>query len=138
VKDGRWQPGRKLSGDDILLNYHLAEQADVNQSGSGLRFGPTAPRCSASNSTAIIEMNPMRRAAATLVLLFAPLVVGGAEFDLAPNLASRRSRAMALTSGPNPTSRPKLSFFSVVVPKAIGASPYLWRRKGGLGQHGKG
>jgi hypothetical protein len=43
VKDGRWQPGRKLSGDDILLNYHLAEQADANQSGSGLRFGPDGP-----------------------------------------------------------------------------------------------
>jgi Domain of unknown function (DUF5597)/Beta-galactosidase len=43
AQDGRWIPGRKLSGDDILLNYHLAQQADINQSGSGLRFGPDGP-----------------------------------------------------------------------------------------------
>jgi len=36
-------PERKLSGDDILLNYRLAEAAAVNQSGSGLRFGPDGP-----------------------------------------------------------------------------------------------
>ena len=43
VRDGRWIPGRKMNGDDILLNYHLAAQADANQSGSGLRFGPEGP-----------------------------------------------------------------------------------------------
>ena len=43
VKDGQWVPGRKMSGDDILLNYHLAEQAAASQSGSGLRFGPDGP-----------------------------------------------------------------------------------------------
>ncbi len=43
VTDGRWQPGRKMSGDDILLNYHLASQAAAGQSGSGLRFGPDGP-----------------------------------------------------------------------------------------------
>ncbi len=43
VKDGQWVPGRKMSGDDILLNYQLAEQASSNQSGSGLRFGPDGP-----------------------------------------------------------------------------------------------
>ncbi|MGH8017225.1 MAG: DUF5597 domain-containing protein [Opitutaceae bacterium] len=43
VEDGRWIPGRKMSGDDILLNYRLAEQAEQNQSGSGLRFGPDGP-----------------------------------------------------------------------------------------------
>ncbi len=43
VKDGHWVAGRKMSGDDILLNYHLAEQASSNQSGSGLRFGPDGP-----------------------------------------------------------------------------------------------
>ena len=42
-KNGRWLPGRKMSGDDILLNYNLAKQADANQSGSGLRFGPEGP-----------------------------------------------------------------------------------------------
>ncbi len=43
VKEGQWGPGRKMSGDDILLNYHLAEQSAVSQSGSGLRFGPDGP-----------------------------------------------------------------------------------------------
>lgn len=43
VKDGQWVPGRKMSGDDILLNYHLADQAGAGQSGSGLRFGPDGP-----------------------------------------------------------------------------------------------
>jgi len=46
--DGRWVPGRILSGDDILLNYHLAEAAAQGQSGSGLKFqnpgGPTIQR----------------------------------------------------------------------------------------------
>ena len=42
-KDGRWVTGRKMSGDDILLNYHLAAQAAASQSGSGLRFGPDGP-----------------------------------------------------------------------------------------------
>jgi hypothetical protein len=41
--DGKWVSGRKLSGDDILLNYKLGEAAAVNQSGSGLRFGPEGP-----------------------------------------------------------------------------------------------
>ena len=42
-QDGRWVPGRKMSGDDILLNYDLAKAAAENQSGSGLRFGPEGP-----------------------------------------------------------------------------------------------
>jgi hypothetical protein len=43
VVAGHWHPGRQLSGDDILLNYHLAQQAELHQSGSGLRFGPDGP-----------------------------------------------------------------------------------------------
>ncbi len=43
VVDGRWMPGRRLNGDDILLNYHLAREAELDQSGSGLRFGPDGP-----------------------------------------------------------------------------------------------
>ena len=42
--DGIWIPGRWLNGDDVVLNYKLAEAAATNQSGSGLRFpsdGPT-------------------------------------------------------------------------------------------------
>ena len=31
-ENGRWIPGRKLSGDDILLRYDLGAAADVNQS----------------------------------------------------------------------------------------------------------
>ena len=45
--DGVWIPGRWLNGDDVLLNYKLAEAAATNQSGSGLRFaadGPTIQR----------------------------------------------------------------------------------------------
>jgi hypothetical protein len=43
--NGQWVHGRILNGDDILLNYHLAEAAAQDQSGSGLKFqspeGPT-------------------------------------------------------------------------------------------------
>lgn len=45
--DGKWIPGRWLNGDDVLLNYKLAEAAAENQSGSGLKFpanGPTIQR----------------------------------------------------------------------------------------------
>ncbi len=45
--DGRWVSGRRLSGDDVLLNYALAAAAAANQSGSGLVFsgdGPTIQR----------------------------------------------------------------------------------------------
>jgi hypothetical protein len=41
--DGAWVPGRWLNGDDILLNYKLAEAAATDQSGSGLRFAATGP-----------------------------------------------------------------------------------------------
>ncbi|HUJ43101.1 MAG TPA: DUF5597 domain-containing protein [Opitutaceae bacterium] len=41
--DGKWAPGRKLSGDDVLLDYKLGEAAAQNQSGSGLMFGPDGP-----------------------------------------------------------------------------------------------
>jgi len=40
---GEWAPGRRMNGDDILLDYKLAEAAANHQSGSGLRFGPGAP-----------------------------------------------------------------------------------------------
>jgi len=41
--DGVWVPGRWLNGDDVLLNYKLAEAAATNQSGSGLRFAADGP-----------------------------------------------------------------------------------------------
>ena len=40
---GQWIAGRRLSGDDILLDYDLAGAAAKNQSGSGLRFGADGP-----------------------------------------------------------------------------------------------
>jgi hypothetical protein len=42
-QDGRWVAERRLNGDDIMLNYRLLQQAEVNQSGSGARFGPEGP-----------------------------------------------------------------------------------------------
>jgi len=41
--DGEWVPGRWLNGDDVLLNYKLAEAAATSQSGSGLRFAADGP-----------------------------------------------------------------------------------------------
>jgi hypothetical protein len=41
--NGTWVPGRWLNGDDVLLNYKLAEAAATNQSGSGLRFAAGGP-----------------------------------------------------------------------------------------------
>jgi hypothetical protein len=42
-ENGVWVPVRILNGDDILLNYHLAQAAAVNQSGSGLKFTGDSP-----------------------------------------------------------------------------------------------
>jgi len=43
VTDGTWVASRKMSGDDIVLDYDLAAAAQTGQSGSGLRFGPDGP-----------------------------------------------------------------------------------------------
>lgn len=40
---GKWIPGRKMNGDDVLLDYHQAAAAAGNQSGSGLIFRGAAP-----------------------------------------------------------------------------------------------
>jgi hypothetical protein len=40
---GRWIPGRKMNGDDVLLDYEQAGAAAKNQSGSGLMFGADGP-----------------------------------------------------------------------------------------------
>jgi Domain of unknown function (DUF5597)/Beta-galactosidase len=42
-RGGRWQAQRKMSGDDILLDYDIAAAAKAGQSGSGLLFGPDGP-----------------------------------------------------------------------------------------------
>ncbi|HEY4148080.1 MAG TPA: DUF5597 domain-containing protein [Chitinophagaceae bacterium] len=36
--NGQWKPGRKLNGDNIMLNYVLWEEAPKNQTGSVARF----------------------------------------------------------------------------------------------------
>jgi hypothetical protein len=41
--NGQWIPGRKMNGDDVLLDYDQAGAAANNQSGSGLMFGADGP-----------------------------------------------------------------------------------------------
>jgi hypothetical protein len=41
--DGRWIPGRRVNGDDVVLEYDQAAAAAKNQSGSGLIFGGDGP-----------------------------------------------------------------------------------------------
>ncbi|HYW48387.1 MAG TPA: DUF5597 domain-containing protein [Bryobacteraceae bacterium] len=42
--DGRWVPGRRLNGDDIMVNYNAQNQAMKGTSGQGLRLAGDAPR----------------------------------------------------------------------------------------------
>jgi Domain of unknown function (DUF5597)/Glycosyl hydrolases family 35 len=37
-ENGKWIQGRRLNGDDIMLDYNLAERAMENKTGTGLRF----------------------------------------------------------------------------------------------------
>jgi hypothetical protein len=41
--NGKWIPGRKMNGDDVVLDYDQAAAAANNQSGSGLMFGGDGP-----------------------------------------------------------------------------------------------
>jgi hypothetical protein len=41
-ENGRWIQGRRLNGDDIMLNYDLAKRALENKTGTGLKFGKHA------------------------------------------------------------------------------------------------
>jgi hypothetical protein len=41
--NGAWTPGRKLNGDNIMLDYHLDRMAAENRSGSVVRFEGTTP-----------------------------------------------------------------------------------------------
>jgi len=41
--NGQWVVDRRLNGDDVMLNYKLADQARLRLSGSGARFGPEGP-----------------------------------------------------------------------------------------------
>jgi hypothetical protein len=37
--EGKWIPGRRLNGDDIMIDYDLAKKALENKTGTGIRFG---------------------------------------------------------------------------------------------------
>jgi hypothetical protein len=40
---GLWTPGRRLNGDETVLDYNLSELAASNRTGTGLRLGPDDP-----------------------------------------------------------------------------------------------
>lgn len=42
--DGKWVAGRRLNGDDIMLNYNIAEEAAVQKTGSVVRLPGDGPR----------------------------------------------------------------------------------------------
>ena len=42
--DGRWVPGRRLNGDDIMLNYDAPNKAIKNESGQGFRLAGGPPK----------------------------------------------------------------------------------------------
>jgi len=42
--DGRWVPGRRLNGDDIMLNYDAQNKTIKNESGQGFRLAGGAPK----------------------------------------------------------------------------------------------
>jgi hypothetical protein len=42
--DGRWVPGRRLNGDDIMLNYDAPNKAIKGESGQGFRLAAGAPK----------------------------------------------------------------------------------------------
>ena len=41
--NGKWIPGRKLNGDNIMLSYSMTQQTDKNQTGTVARFEGTGP-----------------------------------------------------------------------------------------------
>jgi hypothetical protein len=42
--DGSWVPGRRLNGDDIMLNYDAPNKFIRNESGQGIRLAPGPPK----------------------------------------------------------------------------------------------
>jgi hypothetical protein len=42
--NGRWVPGRRLNGDDIMLNYDAPNKFIKNESGQGFRLAAGAPK----------------------------------------------------------------------------------------------
>jgi hypothetical protein len=43
-QNGKWVAGRRLNGDDIMLNYHIAEEAAVKRTGSVIRLQGDGPK----------------------------------------------------------------------------------------------
>ena len=41
--NGLWIPGRRLNGDETMLDYDFSELTPKNQTGTGLRFGADGP-----------------------------------------------------------------------------------------------
>jgi len=41
--NGHWAPGKRLNGDEIMLDYDLSTLASKNQTGTGLRLGSEGP-----------------------------------------------------------------------------------------------
>ena len=41
--NGKWVPGRRLNGDDIMLNYVIADEAALNKTGSVIRLPGNGP-----------------------------------------------------------------------------------------------
>jgi hypothetical protein len=37
-ENGNWIPGRRLNGDDIMIDYNLAKKAMENKTGTGVKF----------------------------------------------------------------------------------------------------
>jgi hypothetical protein len=42
--NGVWTPGRRLNGDDIMMNYDAPNKAIKNESGEGFRFPADGPK----------------------------------------------------------------------------------------------
>jgi hypothetical protein len=42
--NGVWTPGRRLNGDDIMMNYDAPNKAIKNDSGEGYRFPADGPK----------------------------------------------------------------------------------------------
>jgi hypothetical protein len=51
----RWVPGWRLSGDEVMLDYHLSTLAAESETGTGLRFRDGGP--------SILEVSVFKREA---------------------------------------------------------------------------
>ena len=42
-ENGKWVPGRRLNGDEVMISYDVPALAAARQTGTGLRFGSGRP-----------------------------------------------------------------------------------------------